>query len=254
VAPGEPGSPPAPPPPTTLADGIKCGFYVTESLGPEDLARSVNREAVWQVSGARPGNGVDCLLDDSLETFWQSDGVSPHYIYIQFMRRTPVAEVCVYVDYKIDESYTPRKISLRSGTTHHDLEEVRALTLEKPMGWVRIPCGDPAARGAARFLRTWYLQLVVHFMHQQGRDTHIRCVKILGPPSIGAAAAAEVEAGVEAEAEAEAEVTAAGAPASVGAPMWSAPPAAEYLSAAGGGAFGRADDFTTVELSQFAVR
>jgi len=158
-----------------------------EEDGEESEAslRSLNDEAVWHISGARPGNGVDCLLDPSLETFWQSDGVSPHMVYVQFMKRTAVAEICIYVDYKVDESYTPKKLSVRAGTTHHDLEEIRVLHLDKPSGWVRIPVGNPAGKGINRYLRTWYIQVIIYFMHQNGRDTHVRCMKVLGPSSIG---------------------------------------------------------------------
>lgn len=37
--------------------------------------REIGREAVWSLSSAKPGNGVDQLRDDSTETYWQSGGV-----------------------------------------------------------------------------------------------------------------------------------------------------------------------------------
>ena len=178
---------------------------------------------MWHISGARPGNGVDCVLDDSLETFWQSDGVAPHMVFVQFLRRTSVAEVCIYVDFKIDESYTPRKLALRAGTTHHDLEEVRVLELDRPSGWVRIPVGDPRGRGLQRYLRTWYLQIVIYSMHQNGRDTHIRCLKVMGPGLASASASAS---------------SAAAAPG--GGAAAAAPGAAPASAAAGGAAAGGA--------------
>jgi anaphase-promoting complex subunit 10 len=195
-----PGGTPTATPPNTLAEGWKFGYYITDTLEEEEVAgrggggeekeeedglQTLNDQAVWHISGARPGNGVDCLLDTSLETFWQSDGVSPHMVYVQFLKRTTVAEICIYVDYKIDESYTPKKLSIRAGTTHHDLEEIRVLHLDKPSGWVRIPVGNPLGKGINRYLRTWYIQVIIYFMHQNGRDTHVRCMKVLGPRSIG---------------------------------------------------------------------
>lgn len=34
--------------------------------------REIGREAVWSLSSAKPGNGVDQLRDESTETYWQS--------------------------------------------------------------------------------------------------------------------------------------------------------------------------------------
>lgn len=34
--------------------------------------REIGRDAVWSLSSAKPGNGVDQLRDDSIETYWQS--------------------------------------------------------------------------------------------------------------------------------------------------------------------------------------
>lgn len=34
--------------------------------------REIGREAVWSLSSAKPGNGVDQLRDDSTVTYWQS--------------------------------------------------------------------------------------------------------------------------------------------------------------------------------------
>ena len=57
------------------------------------------------------GFGVDQLRDDSNDTYWQSDGPQPHTVSIQFRRKTTVQDVCLYADYKADESYTPNRWS-----------------------------------------------------------------------------------------------------------------------------------------------
>ena len=36
-----------------------------------------------------------------------------------------LSELAFYVDADTDESYTPRTVSIRSGSLHHDLEELR---------------------------------------------------------------------------------------------------------------------------------
>ncbi|PNW73766.1 hypothetical protein CHLRE_13g571850v5 [Chlamydomonas reinhardtii] len=116
------------------------------------------------------------LRDGSTETFWQSDGLQPHLINVQFQRKVPLLELQMYVDYKLDESYTPSRVSVRAGHTYQDLKEVRVLELEEPSGWVVIPLtADDAPHEP---LKAFYLQLAVLANHQNGRDTHIRQVKV----------------------------------------------------------------------------
>lgn len=56
------------------------------------------------------GFGVDQLLDNTVDTYWQSDGPQPHLVNIQFRRKTTIHDVCIYTDYKADESYTPNRL------------------------------------------------------------------------------------------------------------------------------------------------
>lgn len=49
--------------------------------------REIGAEAVWTLSSAKIGNGVEQLRDDNTNTFWQSDGSQPHLINIQFMKK-----------------------------------------------------------------------------------------------------------------------------------------------------------------------
>ena len=142
--------------------------------------REVGGEAVWSLSTAKPGNGVEQLRDNNSDTYWQSDGVQPHMINIQFHKKTTVTELWFYLNFRLDESYTPRKMSLRVGTTFHDLKEIHVLELEEPGDWVKVPIGqifDPQ-HGV---LRTHFIQVSIVLMHQNGRDTHVRQVKLFGP-------------------------------------------------------------------------
>ncbi|XP_074983819.1 anaphase-promoting complex subunit 10 isoform X2 [Caretta caretta] len=92
--------------------------------------REIGSQAVWSLSSCKPGFGVDQLRDDNLETYWQSDGSQPHLVNIQFRRKTTVKTLCIYADYKSDESYTPSKISVRVGNNFHNLQEIR--DIKKP--------------------------------------------------------------------------------------------------------------------------
>ena len=91
---------------------------------------------MWSLSSAKPGNGVAQIRDDNVETYWQSDGGQRHLINIQFHKKMTISKVAFYLDYGLDESYTPKKIVMRAGSTFHDLEEVQAITLHEPIGWI----------------------------------------------------------------------------------------------------------------------
>lgn len=51
--------------------------------------REVGQLAVWSVTSAKPGNGVDMLRDGREDTYWQSDGMQPHLVDISFQKKVP---------------------------------------------------------------------------------------------------------------------------------------------------------------------
>lgn len=51
-----------------------------------------------------------------------------------------------YNDNKLDESYTPQRISIRGGTDFHDLKELVILELEDLSGWTNIKLEDAPGR------------------------------------------------------------------------------------------------------------
>ncbi|XP_061525408.1 anaphase-promoting complex subunit 10 isoform X1 [Phycodurus eques] len=140
--------------------------------------REIGSQAVWSLSSCKPGFGVDQLRDDNLETYWQSDGSQPHLVNIQFRRRTTVKMLCIYADYKSDESYTPSKISVRVGNNFHDLHEVRQLEMVEPSGWIHVSLLNQRTNEP---VRTFMIQIAVLANHQNGRDTHMRQIKVYTP-------------------------------------------------------------------------
>ena len=141
--------------------------------------REVGQMAVWSLSTAKPGNGVEQLRDDNIDTYWQSDGPQPHLINIQFHKKMRIHEIVIYTDFKLDESYTPSKISIRIGSTFHDLQEIHVEELNEPSGWVTILPPRPEGEGGVEnVLRTHFIQVAILANHQNGRDTHIRQIKI----------------------------------------------------------------------------
>jgi hypothetical protein len=215
--------------------------------------RELGDEAVWSVSSAKQGNGVEQLRDGDVNTFWQSDGLLPHLVTIQFHRRTRLSCICFYVDQKLDESYTPARIAIRVGSgapqmissasagsgdqpLEGDLREIERFEIEDAQGWVIVQLRQKEEQSAwggaaaseegkmgyvstaggvraydhfvlcgtvshtainlcssllsffflclslcSRSVRCHFVQLVILGSYQNGRDCHLRQVKVWGP-------------------------------------------------------------------------
>lgn len=167
-----------------------CGKPLEADLPPAEPVRNLSAEMLVMVSTARAGSSVPELLDGSTSTFWQSDGAAPHSLDVQFYRRQTVAEVALQLDFSADESYTPQEITLRAGNTLAELHDLRRITLDQPVGWVRVPFVARDKRGLPRYLRAHVLQISISANHQAGRDCHVRQLCVLGPllePRLGSA-------------------------------------------------------------------
>eukprot|EP00041_Stephanoeca_diplocostata_P024546 m.625229 g.625229 ORF g.625229 m.625229 type:complete len:181 (+) comp22547_c0_seq8:301-843(+) len=142
----------------------------------KEHSREIGEHAVWTLSSCKQGFGVKQLRDGKVSTYWQSDGPQPHLINLQFPKKTEISAIALYADYRQDESYTPNKISIRIGTSYHDIQEICGKDLTEPQGWVCIPLssnGNP--------IRTNMLQVAVISNHQNGRDTHLRMMEVFTP-------------------------------------------------------------------------
>lgn len=73
--------------------------------------------------------------------------------------------------------YRLRRISVRVGSSFHDLQELEAVDLNEPTGWVHIATRDSAGNP----VRTFFVQIAVLSNHQNGRDTHLRQIKVHSP-------------------------------------------------------------------------
>ncbi|GFN77763.1 anaphase-promoting complex subunit 10 [Plakobranchus ocellatus] len=163
---------------TKFSDAQNIDIFKDEREG---RLREVGNQAVWSLSSCKPGFGVDQLTDESNDTYWQSDGPQPHTVSIQFRRKTTVKDICLYADYKADESYTPNRLSIRAGNHFNDLCDIEQVELCEPSGWVCIPLKDSHDKP----IRTFMIQIAVLSNHQNGRDTHIRRIKIRSPVNYG---------------------------------------------------------------------
>ncbi|KAK0403663.1 hypothetical protein QR680_017055 [Steinernema hermaphroditum] len=153
---------------------------------PEDMTdvRDITFSGVWSLSSCKiDGYGISQLLDEHVDQYWQSDGPQPHQITVEFQTLTDIICVLLYLDYKTDESYTPSKVSVQLGSSILDFDEGRVFNFNEPMGWQVLDLRDSSQ--AQKPAQAFALQLQVIQNHQNGRDTHIRHMKIIGPGRAG---------------------------------------------------------------------
>ena len=127
---------------------------------------------------------MEQVRESSTETFWQSDGNGqPHWIQLSWSRRTPVSHVCLFLNYSLDESYTPKKLQIEAGMTPHDFGPAWTVEVSEPVGWVIVPITNPPdpLDPYATVVRAHVVRVTVLLMHQNGRDTHVRQLKMYGP-------------------------------------------------------------------------
>lgn len=182
-----------------LSGGIPNNIKIPDSLemeeadGEEDLFTKgvkqlessglvdIGNLASWEVSSFKVGNEIEQMRDNSALTFWQSDGQQPHYLVIKFTKSVSIERICLFLNYQIDESYTPAKISILAGSGEHDLIEVITTEFTEPVGWQDIEFGDVSN---SKFLKCFMLKIKFLSNHQNGKDCHVREVKIMSPVAL----------------------------------------------------------------------
>ncbi|KLU87948.1 anaphase-promoting complex subunit 10 [Magnaporthiopsis poae ATCC 64411] len=140
--------------------------------------KEINNLAHFSVSSHKPGNGVAELLSDDLDKYWQSDGQQPHLLTIHFLRRVEIRALRFFVDHTQDESYTPIRILWHAGTGHHDLIQFGEQVLTSPSGWQEVQIEGLGGGADGNSLCCYIVQMHVKENHQNGKDTHIRGIKI----------------------------------------------------------------------------
>lgn len=127
----------------------------------------------------------------------RSDGPQPHKLTVYFVKRVGIRDIRFYVNYNEDESYTPTKIVFKSGTSENNLIEFASMSLESPVGWQQVPIAGAGGDPDGNTLVSYVLQMQILENHQNGKDTHLRGIKIYafdGDSPQGAAAAAAAAA------------------------------------------------------------
>ncbi|WYZ37189.1 hypothetical protein EsH8_II_000695 [Colletotrichum jinshuiense] len=140
--------------------------------------KEISNLGKFTVSSHKQGNGVEQLRHDSLKTYWQSDGPQPHKLTVYFIKRVGIRDIRFYVDYNEDESYTPTKIIFKSGTSENNLIQFATMDLSAPVGWQQVPVAGAGGGPDGNTLVSYVFQMQILENHQNGKDTHLRSIKI----------------------------------------------------------------------------
>lgn len=141
----------------------------------------ISNLASWEISSFKPGNDLKALKDDSSITYWQSDGLQPHSLIIRFTKCVNIQQISIFLNYSIDESYTPDKIAILAGSGEHDLIEVCSLEFFEPIGWQDIEFNNISN---SKLLKCYIIKIKFISNHQNGKDCHVRGIRILSPMNL----------------------------------------------------------------------
>lgn len=147
------------------------------SAKPEGM-KEIGNLASWTVSTCKPGSGVEALRSEDTDLFWQSDGPQPHHLNIHFSRQVTISCIRIFLDFEADESYTPTKLVLLAGTGYHDLLPFSTLDYSAPKGWLDVTLEGCGGGKDGNELHAFLVQLKILENHQNGKDTHVRGLKI----------------------------------------------------------------------------
>ncbi|AFN83032.1 anaphase-promoting complex subunit 10 [Encephalitozoon romaleae SJ-2008] len=113
------------------------------------------------------------LLSKDMSEYWATDDVLPHSIQISFDKVKYVQSVQLFLSFTQDDSYTPEKIAIRSGLARECIKEISSVELVEPEGLLTLNVGR----------KCLYIQIVINSNHQEGKDSHIRHLKVLESPT-----------------------------------------------------------------------
>lgn len=163
-----------------LKSGVlfKLGLQAMES---QELI-CVNNLALWKASSSKTGNPIENILNDDPNSFWQSDGGQPHTIDIYFTHRMDIILLSLYFSLASDESYTPKLFKVYVGHSPSDAVFYKTFHIEHLDGWIGLTFGD---NRADNLLKCQFLRLVFPINHENGKDTHLRGIRIYTPMKRG---------------------------------------------------------------------
>jgi len=84
----------------------------------------------------------------------------------------------LFLDYELDESYTPTKLQITAGFGPNQTIPFTTLDLTMPKGWIDVPIAGAGGGPDGNSLCCWFVRIVILENHQNGKDTHLRGIKV----------------------------------------------------------------------------
>ncbi|PVV00797.1 hypothetical protein BB560_003878 [Smittium megazygosporum] len=145
-------------------------------MDPESV--DISSFAFWSVSSNRGGYPLSNMRDSDPDTYWQSQGETPHFITAEFLNPVKISEISIHIDYEKDDSFTPEKFVILSGNNLTNLQRLMEVSLDKPSGIILIKIeaqNNP-------YLEASIIQIFIVANCSGGNDSRIRNISIHGPP------------------------------------------------------------------------
>lgn len=101
--------------------------------------------------------------------YWQSDGPQPHTLTLHFFKLVAIVRIRVYLDFELDESYTPTKMIFLAGMGGNDLVEFATWEGDGPCGWVNVPLEGVGGRNGG-----WVRDETVRRRRRSSKSAHGR--------------------------------------------------------------------------------
>ena len=116
--------------------------------------RDISSLSTWTLSSAKPGCALAQLRNPNPALFWQSDGPQPHTLTLHFFKLVAIVKMRIYLDFELDESYTPTKMKFFAGMSEGSLVEFGSWevtetidpetgeahsSIEGIRGWIEVP-------------------------------------------------------------------------------------------------------------------
>lgn len=145
----------------------------------EDLV-NISNLAYWKASSFKISNPIENVINDDPESYWQSDGVQPHIVDIYFNKRVELALLAIFFGFEIDESYSPKVVKLYIGDSIPDLIYYEEWHIGKITQWYtkKFPSLQDTDGEQNIPIKCHILRLAFPVNHDNGKDTHLRGVRI----------------------------------------------------------------------------
>lgn len=120
------------------------------------------------LSSTKPSHGLKELLSPSLEKYWHTNNLLPHFIYLKFPILTYISTINLFLSFEKDDSYTPEDLII-----FYNRKRIRKKLFE-PEGMVKLKIGESV----------FDCVVVIRSNHQEGRDSHVRGIRVYGMDNV----------------------------------------------------------------------